>query len=77
MEWNLEVYLLGVTGVVGSYPAVDQRNCGADGVGQVVADEQADLIAIVVGQECQKTCSQDSWQQLEDDVETSLRPSTR
>lgn len=55
-------YLLGVASVVGAYPTVDQRNRRADRVGEVVSDQQANLVAVIVGQEREKACSKDSWQ---------------
>lgn len=50
-------YLFGVSGVVGAYPAVDQRDGGSDAVGEVVAYEQADFVAFGVGQKGQETAA--------------------
>jgi len=59
---NAGYYLLGVASVVGADPAIYQRNRRADRVGEVIPDQQSNLVAVVVGQECQKACSEDSWQ---------------
>lgn len=75
-ETGFNDYLLGVSSVVGSHPTVDQRNRRADRVGEVIPDQQPNLVAVVVRQESQKTRSKNSWQQLENDVEASLRPSS-
>lgn len=42
-------YLLGVASVISADPTVNQRNRRADSVGEVIPDQQSDLVAVIVG----------------------------
>lgn len=59
---DVTYYLLGVARIVGAYPTIDQRDRRANCIGEVITDQQSNFVTVVVGQECQKARSEDSWQ---------------
>ena len=54
--------LLGMAGIIRAHPAVDQGNGCSDAIGEIVPDQQADLVLIRVRQEGNKAAAEDTRQ---------------